>query len=36
MADAFLEPRVHYAYRIQLKGESLGKQKQTAQDQPVS
>lgn len=36
IADAILDRLVHNAYRIELKGESLRKQKQTAQDQPVS
>ncbi|OSJ37194.1 AAA family ATPase, partial [Bradyrhizobium japonicum] len=35
IADAILDRLVHNAYRIELKGESLRKQKQTAQDQPV-
>ncbi|MEY9136506.1 DNA replication protein DnaC [Bradyrhizobium diazoefficiens] len=34
--DAILDRLVHNAYRIELKGESLRKQKQPAQDQPVS
>jgi DNA replication protein DnaC len=36
IADAILDRLVHNAYRIELKGESLRKQKQPAQDQPVS
>ena len=36
IADAILDRLVHNAYRIELKGESLRKQKQTAQDQSVS
>ena len=36
IADAILDRLVDNAYRIELKGESLRKQKQTAQDQPVS
>lgn len=36
IADAILDRLVHNAYRIELKGESLRKKKQPAQDQPVS
>jgi DNA replication protein len=36
MADAILDRLVHNAYRIELKGESLRKQKQSAQDQSVT
>ena len=36
IADAILDRLVHNAYRIELKGESLRKQKQPAQDQPIS
>ncbi len=36
IADAILDRLVHNAYRIELKGESLRKQKQSAQDQPVT
>jgi hypothetical protein len=36
IADAILDRLVHNAYRIELKGDSLRKQKQPAQDQPVS
>lgn len=36
VADAILDRLVHNAYRIELKGESLRKQKQPAQDQAVS
>ena len=35
IADAILDRLVHNAYRIELKGESLRKQKQPAQDQPI-
>jgi len=36
MADAILDRLVHNAYRIELKGESLRKQKQSAPDQSVT
>ena len=36
IADAILDRLVHNAYRIELKGESLRKQKQSTQDQPVT
>src|SRR5260370_5499370 len=36
IADAILDRLVHNAYRIELKVESLRKQKQTSQHQPVS
>ena len=36
MADAILDRLVHNAYRIELKGESLRKQKQSTQDQSVT
>ncbi|MBN8973735.1 MAG: AAA family ATPase, partial [Rhizobiales bacterium] len=32
IADAILDRLIHNAYRIELKGESLRKQKQIAQD----
>lgn len=35
IADAILDRLVHNAYRIELKGESLRKQKQPPQDKPV-
>lgn len=36
IADAILDRLVHNAYRIELKGESLRKQKQSAPDQSVT
>ena len=36
IADAILDRIVHNAYRIELKGESLRKQKQSAPDQSVT
>jgi len=36
IADAILDRLVHNAYRIELKGESLRKQKQSAADQPAA
>nr|WP_283811511.1 hypothetical protein [Bradyrhizobium daqingense] len=35
VTDATLDRRVHNAYRIELKGDSLRKQKQSAPDQSV-
>ena len=36
IADAILDRLVHNAYRIELKGESLRKQKQSTPDQSVT
>jgi hypothetical protein len=36
IADAILDRLVHNAYRIEFKGESLRKQKQSAPDQSVT